>query len=216
MHLFLKVALLLSSILLVSGCRISKYNHRNCDKISLTKDLITPVFKPNSTLRYNATIDVLKNHLTGLIIVKQTDSITKHIVFVTELGMKMFDFELKNNEINTAYVFNPLNKPKLIEALKRNFSNMFLFNEEEKNGIECYKNGKRFFFVSNNKFKWAYSGIFNDNHNLDLEFQETFHNNKRTSKISYIYNTSTQSYTHIKCKQYGLIKFYFELTEIQK
>ena len=143
MHLFLKVALLLSSILFVSGCRISKYNHRNCDKISLTKDLITPVFKPSSTLIYNATIDVLKNHLTGLIILKQTDSITKHIVFVTELGMKMFDFELKNNEINTAYVFNPLNKPKLIEALKRNFSNMFLFNEEEKNGIECHKNGKR-------------------------------------------------------------------------
>lgn len=216
MPLFLKVALLLSSILFVSGCRISKYNHRNCDKTCLTKDLITPVFNPNSALRYNATIDVLKNHLTGLIIVKQTDSITKHIVFVTELGMKMFDFELSNHEIKTAYVFEPLNKPKLIEALKRNFSNMFLLNEVEKNGIECYKNGKRFFLVSNNNFKWAYTGPTSDNHNLDLELQEIFHNNKRASKINYIYNATTQSYSHIKCKQYGLIKFYFELTEIQK
>lgn len=216
MHLFQKIVLLLSSILLVSNCRISKYNHRNCDKISLTKNQITPVFNPNSTLRYNAIVDVLKNHLTGVLIVKQTDSITKHIVFVTELGMKMFDFELRDNKIKTVYVFEPLNKPKLIEVLKNNYSNIFLFNEEEKNGIECYKNGKRFFFVSNNKFKWAYSGLLNDNHNLDLGLQETFRNRKRISKINYIYNTSTQSYTHIKCKQYGLIKFYFELTEIQK
>ena len=216
MRLFLKIALLLSSILFISGCRISKYNHHNCDKISLTKDLITPVFNPNSTLKYNARIDVLKNHLTGLIIVKQTDSITKHIVFVTELGLKMFDFELNNHEIKTAYVFEPLNKPKLIEALKRNFSNMFLLNEVEKKGRECNKNGSRFFLVSNNKFKWAYIGLINDNNNLYLFLQATFHNNKRTSKINYIYSDTSQSYSHITCKQYGLIKFYFELNEIQK
>ena len=216
MRLFLKIALLLSSILCISGCRISKYNHRNCDKISLTKDLITPVFNPNSTLRYNTTIDVLKNHLSGLIIVKQTDSITKHIVFVTELGLKMFDFELNNHEIKTAYVFEPLNKPKLIEALKRNFSNMFLLNELDKNGIECSRNGIKFFFVANHTMKWAYSGPVSDNNNLDLRLQETFHNHKRTSRINYIYNVKTQSYSHITCKQYGLIKFYFELTEIQK
>lgn len=216
MRRLLKIYLLLSSIFVFSGCSISKYNHHNCDKIVLNETFIEPVINYSSVLKYNTSVDVLKNHLTGLLIVKQTDSITKHLVFVTELGMKMFDFELNDHEIKTAYIFEPLNKLKLIEALKRNFSNMFLLNELDKNGIECSRNGIKFFFVANHTMKWAYSGPVSDNNNLDLRLQETFHNHKRTSRINYIYNVKTQSYSHITCKQYGLIKFYFELTEIQK
>ena len=212
MHLFQKIVLLLSSILLVSSCRISKYNHRNCEKVVLNQEFIKPVLKENSVLRYNATIDILKNHLTGLIIVKQTDSITKHIVFVTELGMKMFDFELKNNEIKTAYVFEPLNKPKLIEVLKTNFKSMLLLSEFGTNDCK-YEKGNDVFYVSRNvKNKQFFTVSKTDG----LTLKVTFHKHKRTSEIIYKFDSVTGNYTYIKCKQYGLIKFYFELTEIQK
>ncbi len=212
MHLFQKIALLLSSILLVSSCRISKYNYRNCEKIVLNHDIIKAVVKENSVLKYNATIDILKNHLTGLLIVKQTDSITKHLVFVTELGMKMFDFELKNNEMNTAYVFTPLNKPKLIEVLKANFKSMLLLSEFGTNDCK-FENGKDLIYLSR---KDKNKEFFTVSKMEGLTLKETFCKRRRTSKITYKFDSDSGNYSHIKCKQYGLIKFYFELNEIQK
>ena len=93
-----KLYLLLSSLLFlgVISCRISKYNHSNCDEVGLTARFLLPIVKQNNPLKYKATIDVLKNHLTGILIVKQTDSVATHFIFVTELGMKMFDFLYKS------------------------------------------------------------------------------------------------------------------------
>ena len=147
MHPLTKLYLLLSSVLVFSSCRISKYNHSNYDKVNLQQDALEPVLKPNTVLKYNTTIDILKNHLTGLLIVKQTDSITKHIIFVTELGMKMFDFEVKNNTINANYVFEPINKPQLIEAFKRNFSNMLLLDSYKDNDLK-FESANDIIFIS--------------------------------------------------------------------
>ena len=41
--------------------------------------------------------------------------------------MKMFDFEWKNNEMKAAFVFEPLNKPALINVLF-NFKSIFLLD----------------------------------------------------------------------------------------
>jgi hypothetical protein len=159
-------------------------------------------------------VDVLRNHLSGLIIVKKTDSITTHIIFVTELGMKMFDFEAKKNEVNAIYVFEPLNKPQLINTLKRNFANMLLLNMDESQSFyDCTINNKRVYAIKNQKDKWFYIGSPN---NSSLSLQETFHKHKRSSKITYEFDDKTNSYSQIICKQYGLIKFYFELNFIPK
>ncbi len=203
-----KLYLLLSSVLLLAGCRISKYNHLTCDKVVTNEQDFVSIIKPGAALKYKASIDVLKNHLTGLLLVKQTDSLTKHIVFVTELGMKMFDFEAKTNEINAVYVFDPLNKPKLIESLKRNFNNMLLLNAYGNNASKCNKD---IYAIKTEKHKWFYTVSVQ---NKEVVLQETFYKRKRESRIDYIYNAGTKTYTDIKCKQYGLIKFYFELNAI--
>ncbi|MBC7694360.1 MAG: hypothetical protein H7141_02830 [Burkholderiales bacterium] len=218
MQRFPKLYLLLSSFLLLTGCSIAKYNHLKCESVGLYEKSILPVIKPTIVSKYNASIDVLKNHLTGLLIIKQMDSVTTRIVFVTELGMKMFDFEAKNRKMNVIYVFEPLNKPQLIEVLKRNFNNMLLLNLDNSTTTPNICNNNQFpkiVFNVKGKEKWYYSWTKKDN-GLSLTLQETFHNRKRTSKINYTYNTVTQTYSQIKCRQYGFIKFYFELNEIQK
>jgi hypothetical protein len=205
----LKPYLLLSSLFLFSGCHISKYKHLSCDKIVLSESHISPILKGKTALKYNASIDILNNHLTGLLVVKQTDSISKHIVFVTELGMKMFDFEVKGNEINVVYVFEPLNKPKLINVLKQNFSDMLLLTPYGYNDSKCENQNHIVYISSRDKTKRCFT-ISKSN---ELILQETFRKNKRISKINYTYNAASQTFSQIKCKQYGLIKFYFELNE---
>lgn len=211
MHRLPKVILLLSSVFAFTQCSIHQYNHKNCNKVVFTEALYKPIYNQNSVAKFNTTIDVLKNHLTGFLILKQTDSITKHLVFVTELGMKMFDFEVKNNQINTVFVFEPLNKPAFINALKRNFNDMLLLTKFgttdcsfEKNNQTIYKslknNDTHFYTISNSKF---------------MNLQETYHKKKKVSTIKYLYDIESELCNTITCKQYGIIKFYFELNTIQ-
>lgn len=218
MHQLLKILLWLSSItcLVFSSCAISKYKRLDCAKIVLTENNIYPVLKSQTVLKYNASIDVLKNHLTGLLIVKQTDSLTKHVVFVTELGMKMFDLVVKPNETSAAYVFEPLNKPELIEALKRNFDNMLLLNIYNKHASMCSSRTGVVYGLTEGKSKKFFSSVSKQENSNTIECQETFYKNKRESKIDYLYKSQTQQYSQIKCKQYGLIKFYFELNELNE
>jgi hypothetical protein len=211
-----KLYLLLSSVLLFSACSISRYNRLKCE---VTHTPIEPVVKPNAVLKYKASIDILKNHLTGLLIVKQTDSTTKHLVFVTELGMKMFDIQQKGKEMSMVYVFEPLNKPLLIESLLRNFSNMFFLNAEGKVFDECStKQQRRVIKYIAGKESWFYSTTKFDDSAIPFypTLQETYHGKKLASKIEYVINSqSIPYYSKINCKQYGLIKFYFELNYIQ-
>lgn len=213
MQQYLKTPLLLSSIvcLLFSSCAISKYKHLNCDKVVLNKEYLLPVLKEKQSVKFKTTIDVLKNHLTGIVIVKETDSITKRIVFVTELGLKMFDFEMKKNTINAVYVFEPLNKPTIIAVLKENFKNMLLLDVYDVNSGKCTNKKNEAVFVQKNMNSKRYFTTTNQN---ELTIQETFHKHKRNAKITYTFYAGTKNYHTIKAKQYGVVKFYFELINI--
>lgn len=204
--------LVLSSLLLLSGCAISKYKRLSCDKIVMNESDLAPVLPASGIVKYKTSIDVLKNHLTGLLVVKKTDSLTTRIVFVTELGMKMFDFEARGHHIQAVYVFDPLNKPVMIEALKRNFNNLLLLNAYNQEAGKCAKGSRLIFEIKDPKDKSYYTVEDQDTHAATL--QETFHKRKHESRTEYTYDKTTGLYSRIKTKQYGLVKFYFELNAI--
>ena len=218
MGLFSKRYLLLSSVLflVLVSCRISKFKNNNSDRVFITKELITPVLSLNQVSKFKATIDVLKNHLTGILIVKQTDSVTTHFIFVTELGMKMFDFLYKGDRMQAAYVFEPLNKPKLINSLMRNLQDMTMIDVFSRGVDSAYGNFKENYKLfslekthTNNQKKYVVTDSL-----THLYAQETFNHNRKSSLINYTYNTVTKKYSQIKCIQYGLVKIHIELNEI--
>lgn len=210
-YLFLSSTLLL---LLVSSCSISRYKHATGDRVFLSEKLLTPVLKPGQPLKYKATIDVLKNHLSGLLIVKQTDSATVHFVFVTELGMKLFDFTYSNNAMKAEYVFEPLNKPKLIQSLMNNFKNMFLLGVINRPACDCKNEHNSFYQLE--KFPEEKASVYLTIDSMkQLQNQELFNGRKKMSKIDYSHSSLTQNYTRIYCKQYGIVKIYIDLTAIQ-
>ncbi len=213
-----KLYLLLSSALLVVvvSCRISKYNNAYSQKVFVSAETLGSLLPANQSLKFKATIDVLKNHLTGILIVKQTDSVATHFVFVTELGMKMFDFMYKDNRMEAVYVFEPLNKPKLINSLMRNLENMFLLSVSSKS-IKYFKSKTDFlFFKLEDTPKTNICSYLRSDSTSHFTFQEIFNRRKKSSLINYTYNLTTQSYSQIKCIQYGLVKIHIELNEILK
>ncbi len=209
--------LYLSSFLLLlffTACKISKYKHAGCDRVFLTEKLLQPIIKPNQPLKYKATIDVLKNHLSGILIVKQTDSVTTHFVFVTELGMKMFDFSYSNNTMNADFVFEPLNKPKLVASLMRNFENMFLLKAINHPAGECKNNSSDFYILE--KFPGDINSVYIKIDSLKhIRDQEVFNGKKKSSKIDYNYNSSSENVSGISAIQYGIVKIYIDLNYIE-
>jgi hypothetical protein len=95
-------------------------------------------------LKYRASIDIFKKHFSGILLYKKTDSLSSHIVFVTELGMKIFDFEIKADSFRLISAFPGFDsKPHLIEMLKKDLGLIFQTSmysqdaEKRKKGIKA-------------------------------------------------------------------------------
>lgn len=209
--------LLLSSCLffILASCRYHHYqSYQKTDTRVLMENALLPVI-PNhdQAQKYKTSIDVLNKHFSGLVILKQTDSIVKHLVFITELGMKMFDIEIKDTSMNMVYVFEPLNKPGLIRLLKHDFRAILLLHDKNQMlGLKTKHQKDSLYLLKSNQHVSFYT--FQNRNQLHL--QEQFKGRKRLNKIQYQFADSTQSYQQINFKSYGFVKVKIELTEIPK
>ena len=206
-----KIFLLLSSFtFLFSACQYSKFNRlKNCSDSVLTSENITPVIQSSTTMKFKANIGVMKNNFSGIVLIKQTDSIHQHIVFVNELGMKLFDFSVENNIVNATYVFAPMNKPALVEALKRNMKHLLLIGVYHKPAKKCLESDQELFKALNEKHSYFF--VTNKN---KLKTQYVFYKKKVEAKIDYTFDNNTQSYSSIFCKQQGFGNISIELQQL--
>lgn len=200
------IFLLLSSLLLASCAQRKLFSYEPKEGIRVSATDLKPIIPDSGAIKYKASIDFLNKHFTGLIVLKQTDAETKHLVFVTELGMRMFDFEMKGDSMKPVFVFDPLNKPKLVSALIRSFSSILLIKWFNKSALVRVKSGKE---VLNLKtYEHHNSFLFRDENKYCIKHQ-VFYKYKKESKTIY-----TNNYNNIKLKQYGLVKLFIELEKI--
>jgi hypothetical protein len=201
------IFLLLSSSLL-SSCAYHKLaSYKKQTDLLISTSNLQPVIPEANAVKYKASIDVLNKHFTGLIVLKQTDADTKHLVFVTELGMRMFDFEMKGDSMKPVFVFDALNKPKLIKALVMNFRTILLIDWFNKTAKLSAKSGKEVLHLKSGKH---HSFVFRDPGNYVTE-QRVFNKHKKETRTFY-----NNNYNTIQLKQYGLVKFYIELEKIKE
>ncbi|MBK7668347.1 MAG: hypothetical protein IPJ32_14010 [Sphingobacteriaceae bacterium] len=200
------IFLLLSSLLLASCVQRKLFSYEPKEGIKVSTVDLKPVIPESGAVKYKASIDFLNKHFTGLIVLKQTDAETKHLVFVTELGMRMLDFEIKGDSMKPVFVFDPLNKPKLVSALISNFSSILLIKWFNKSALVRVKSGKEVLNLKTYEHHNAF--LFRDENKCCIKHQ-VFYKYKKESKTIY-----TNNYNNIKLKQYGLVKLYIELEKI--
>lgn len=204
------IFLLLSSFWLFNtSCTFNRLTKtKTISTTVVTNENLIPVISENGTsARYKGTIDVLNKHFTGIIVLKQTDPQTKHMVFVTELGMRMFDFVIKADSLKAQYVFDALNKPALVNVLTQNFRDILLISAQNKNCENKQDNTAAFTWIKDHK---NFIAIWKNERNFATEIR-VFEGNKKHSIIRY-----ENSYASIKLKQYGLVKIRIELNKINE
>lgn len=80
-------------------------------------------FKPvfNASLYYT-TVDVVGNHLSGLLLIKKMPDSSTRLVFSNEMGFKFFDFEFTEGGGFKVYsVIKQLNRKAVLKTLRKDF-----------------------------------------------------------------------------------------------
>ncbi|MFN8308639.1 MAG: hypothetical protein U0T73_01630 [Chitinophagales bacterium] len=116
MQRFLIIGLWWLSSVFLSGC-VSTSKMKWMDGFTNCPAIYRPAV---TDANYRAQIDFGKRHFSGLVLFKIIDE-KCHVFFLTETGMKFFDFEYGNGNIKTAYILPALDKRPIVNLLQRSF-----------------------------------------------------------------------------------------------
>lgn len=113
---------------------------------------------PETDYVYKANITVYGNELSGIFIAKKINETTHRVVFTTEFGNKLLDFEISENNFKINSIVEELNRKILIDTLKTDFRlllmNNYIIKEEFENvASKVYKteDGNRLNYIFINK-----------------------------------------------------------------
>lgn len=87
-------------------------------------------FKPDFNVAlYSATVDVVGNHLSGLLLIKKMPDNSTRMVFSNEMGFTFFDFEFaKDGSFKVYSIIKKMKKKSVIKTLQYDFE-LILMNK---------------------------------------------------------------------------------------
>jgi len=144
-------------LLSVSSCKT--YQLSNVKAVQNSEKTVENLsFSSNEDYIYKCQMDIYKNHVSGILIIKKINEKTHRVVLTTDFGNKMIDFELAENDFKINYVLPDLDKKIVINFLRNDFQKLLKRKFEVNNVFEddlakIYdsNNGKEGYFLSFNK-----------------------------------------------------------------
>lgn len=138
----MKSLLSVSLCLLLICCSCAPSITRDCRKgetLLIGKEQLLPMVDASAGLcKYNMTIDFMRKHFSGLLLVKETDQGTYRTLFSTHFGLSLFDLEIGRDGLVVHHCIEPLNKKKMLDLFYRDFSVLFGLNIQPENKAVVY------------------------------------------------------------------------------
>ncbi len=135
----MRYLLLSSSLLFLIGCSPAwkQMQPAQSDMNVLQK------FKPNFTVAlYNTQVDVVGNHLSGLLLIKKMPDSSTRLLFSNEMGFTFFDFEFDSSGKFKVYsIISKMNKKSVLKTLRKDFELVLMNNLDESKLITRTENG---------------------------------------------------------------------------
>lgn len=128
----MKSLLSVSLCFLLICCSCAPSITRECRKggtLLIEKEQLPPMVDASARLcKYNMTIDFMRKHFSGLLLVKETETGTYRTLFSTHFGLSLFDLEIGADSLIVHHCIEPLNKKKILNLFYRDFSVLFGLN----------------------------------------------------------------------------------------
>lgn len=178
MRRFLLLSLVYSSIfLLMISCK--SYQLKDAKSVSNTEKTIENLyFSSKEDYVYKCQMDVYKNHISGILIIKKISETTHRVVMTSDFGNKMIDFEISENDFKLNYVLADLDKKMVINFLKNDFQELlrqkYPVTESFENDLFIIydsKIGKKDYYLSFNKEnKLLHHLVYTKNNKEKIDF----------------------------------------------
>lgn len=156
---FFLINCFLAIVLVSCGSVTKNYTPKKLDKTSYT----VPYFaEPKMDYVYKTNITVYGHEMSGIFIAKKINDTTHRVVFTTEFGNKLFDFEISDTTFKVNSIVSELDKKILINTLKEDFRLLlkkeYLIQEQFENESDnIYKsadgNRDNYLFISKKEHK---------------------------------------------------------------
>lgn len=151
MMIYLRISLFFCLFLVSCSLTTTK----NAKELPLNQKVFeNPYFADvNKDYVYKAKIDVYGNYFGGIMVFKKLGNEHHRMVFTTEFGAKIFDFEFKNQKFIKNYVVKKLDKKIIINTLRKDFQLLL----QEKHDINAkFVRGQKYLYRSNYNKKWKF------------------------------------------------------------
>lgn len=196
--------LLLSSFiaLVMLGCKPGHYGR--LQKITgETSSSPKSIFGDNfNSFLFKTNITVYGKDFSGLLVTKQMSSQDYRVIFTTELGMKLFDFEFKDTSFTLHYCVPQFNQPKLLKTIQKDIE-ILLMNEVKGKTLETYTDPGNLYIIHKLKKGNMYNYYFTGK--ADQQLVKIEHSKKRTKKIIFTVDNYVDGFpNHILIRHYNI------------
>lgn len=132
--------LLNSMVILLTACA----NEYRSLQVVTGDPLCVEKLKPTFTSQlYRANVEVIGKTLSGLLLIKSMEDSSSRVVFMTETGLKFFDFTFGDRrEFKVNFVMKKLNKKVVVNALRNDFELLLMRLENPPNSFVARMDGQ--------------------------------------------------------------------------
>ncbi|ANF50990.1 hypothetical protein A0O34_10885 [Chryseobacterium glaciei] len=185
MRRFLLQSFLYSLIfLLFVSCKT--YKLADAKSVSTSEKIVENLyFSSNEDYVYKCQMDIYKNHVSGILIIKKLNDAIHRVVLTSDFGNKLIDFEISGENFKLNYVLADLDKKIVINFLKNDFQQLLKQKypvnetfENEKSKIYLSKLDKKQYYLFFNKENGLLNQIIytkNNKEKIDFTFEAKKH-----------------------------------------
>jgi hypothetical protein len=139
--------LVLSSVLIVllTGCSYPQFNsfQRTSEAVISLNDVKPWFVEGQDHYLFSAEIDIYRNHFGGMMVIKYLSKESCRVVYITEVGIKVFDMEFfTNGDFKLHYCLDAINRKIIIKTLKKDIG-LMLSNIPSNNKITLSEDRKK-------------------------------------------------------------------------
>lgn len=158
---------------------------------------------------YKAKIQLYRKNFGGILIIKKLGPENHRVVFTTEFGSKLFDFQFEGDTFTKLFVVEDLDKKFIINILRKDFK--LLINESaEVLAVYESKNQKVYKTQSGKRFNF----YFVDDESEKLE--KIVNTSKAKEKVEIDFNSSEGNIANIITIKHNKIKLAIDLEKFKK
>jgi hypothetical protein len=207
--------LLLSSCLAIVlfSCTLGHYNRLEAVPDPALKKSLKPVFGDHfNSFLFKTNISIYGKDFSGLLVTKQMQPADYRVIFTTELGMKLFDFEFTDTAFTLHYCVPQFNRPALLKTIQQDIE-ILLMNHLDPAKVHYLTDKQKTCMIGK-----ITSGKFSDYYFLDGKEQpvKIEHAKGRVKKTTFTLDNYTEDIPGHMLIQHHNIKLKIELTLLKK